>query len=334
MKLKKRLLSTLLVAMTFLTLCQSAFAAGSAGAAPPIAPVPVEQEFQSPYVVLRGTILKVTISGGVTQVRVRSLDNKNIVVLNITETTKIVDSVKRTAVAPKNLKTGTTVIAWHSPAMTRSNPPITNAEALIVNVPKQGASGQFIEVETVTKNKDGSISVLNAEQDLYFTIPKTAKIKLFNSNKTVSLSSIKPGSKLVVWYEVAALSYPAQAGSDQVIAFADEYDGYIFVKGTSISVNGSTVAPAAILKGSEVWLPAQAVAEKLGFTVSCGAGAKTLTIKKGGETVAVLTAGKDTFKLRGEQAYTSAPFVRGGRLYVQLALFSQLGDYKLAHPIR
>ena len=333
MKWKKKLLSMLLFAMAALSFCQSAFAAGSGGAAPLVAVASSEQVFQSPYVVLRGTILKVTISGGVTQVRVCSMDN-SIVVLNITGTTKIVDSVKRTAVAPKNLKTGTTVIAWHSPAMTRSNPPITNAEALIVNVPKKGASGQFIEVETVTKNKDGSISVLNAEQDLYFTIPKTAKIKLFNTNKTVSLSNIKPGSKLVAWYEMAALSYPAQAGSDQVIAFADEYDGYISVTGTSISVNGSVVSTAAIFKGSEVWLPAQAVAEKLGFSVSCGAGAKTLTLKKGGDTVAVLTAGKDTFKLRGEQAYTSAPFVRGGRLYVQFSLFSQLGDYKLVHPIR
>ena len=337
MSLKKRMGSLLLLVVLMSALIsQVAFAqvSGSITTLPGTETPAVEQEVNSPYAVLFGTIKRVTIEGNVVHVEVLSQHENKTIILNITDTTKIVDSVKRVAVAPKDLVVGSTVYAWHSTFMTKSFPPIANAEALIVNVPKEGAPGQFLEVEKVTKNKDGSITILNAEQDLYFTIPKNTKIALFNTDKTIRLSSIKPGTKLVVWYEVAALSYPAQAGGSEVIAFADEYDGYVSVINTNILVNGSSIRYPAVLENGTVWLPAQEVAKKLGFSTNYQAKSKTLTLKKSGKVVAVITAGKDAFVYQGEERGTTAPVIKDGRLYVEMPLFAELGNFKLANPIR
>ena len=338
MNLKKRLGSLLLLVALLSTLIgQVAFAqiSGSITTLPDATESPIlEQEFISPYMVLFGTIKKVTIQGDLVHVEVLSKYENKTIVLNITSTTKIVDSVKRVAVAPKDLVVGSMVYAWHSPFMTKSLPPIANAEALIVNVPKEGAPGQFFEVEKVTKNKDGSVTILNAEQDLYFTIPKNTKIALFNTNKTIRLSDIKPGTKLVVWYEIAALSYPAQAGSSEVIAFTDEYDGYVSVIGTNIRVNGANIRYKATIEDGAVWLPAQEVAKKLGFSTNYKSKAKTLTLKQSGKVVTAITAGKETFMLNNEEHYTTAPIVKNGRLYVEMSLFAELGNFKLAHPVR
>ncbi len=338
MNLKQRLGSLLLVALLLSVLIgQTAFAAiGSTITTLPgtVEEAPVMSEVKSPYITIWGTIKNVTITDGVIHVEVVKGDNQESIILNISDTTKIVDSVKRTAVEPKDLMIGSTVYAWHSPFTTRSLPAIANAEALVVNVPQDVPAGQFLEVEKVTKNKDGSVTLLNAEQDLYFTIPKNTKIALFNTNKTIKLSAIKPGTKLVVWYAVAALSYPAQAGSDQVIAFADEYDGYVSVIDTAIRVNGASIRYKALLENGMVWLPAQEVAKKLGFSTSYQAKAKTLTLKKSGKVVAVISEGKDTFTYQGEERYTTAPIVKNGRMYVELSLFGELGNFKLAHPVR
>ncbi len=336
MNLKQRLGSLLLVVLLLSVLVgQAAFAAiGNATTVLPDATeeTPVMGEVQSPYIIIRGTIKKVTITGDIIHVEVVKEDGNESIILNITDTTKIVDSVKRVAVAPKDLTVGSTMYAWHSPFTTRSYPAIANAEALIVNVPKEGPAGQFFEVEKVTMNRDGSITVLNAEQDLYFTIPKNTKIGLFNTKKTIRLSAIKPGTKLVVWYEVAALSYPAQAGGDQVIAFTDEYDGYVSVIGTAVRVNGASIRHKAIIENGTVFVPAQDVAKKLGF--SARTKEKTLTLKKSGKVVAVIYAGKDTFTYQGEEHYTTAPVFKNGRMYVELSLFGMLGNFKLAHPVR
>ena len=337
MSLKKRIGSLLLLVVLISALIsQVAFAqaSGSVTTLPGTETPAVEQEVNSPYAVLFGTIKRVTIEGNVVHVEVLSQHENKTIILNITDTTKIVDSVKRVAVAPKDLVVGSTVYAWHSTFMTKSYPPIANAEALIVNVPKDGAPGQFFEVEKVTKNKDGSITILNAEQDLYFTIPKNTKIALFNTDKTIRLSNIKPGTKLVVWYEVAALSYPAQAGGSEVIAFSDEYDGYVSVINKNIRVNGSSIRYPAVLENGTVWLPAQEVAKKLGFSTNYKAKSKALTLKKSGKVVAVITAGKDTFMYQGEERGITAPVIKDGRLYVEMPLFAQLGNFKLANPIR
>lgn len=334
----KRIASLLLlVALMSMFIGQTAFAlaSGSVTTQPSATETPVvEQEVVIPYMVLFGIIKRVTIEDGLVHVEVFSQQENKTIVLNVTSTTKIVDSIKRVAVAPKDLVVGSTVYAWHSPFMTKSLPPIANTEALIVNVPKEGAPGQFFEVEKVTKNRDGSVTILNAEQDLYFTIPKNTKVALFNTKKTIRLSDIKPGTKLVVWYEVAALSYPAQAGGSTVIAFANEYDGYISVIDTSIRVNGASIRHKAILDNGTVWLPAQEVAKKLGFSTNYKSKTKTLTLKQSGKAVTAITAGKETFMLKNEEHYTTAPIVKNGRLYVEMSLFSELGNFKLAHPVR
>ena len=334
----KRFGSLLLVALLLSVLIgQTAFAV--VGGTVTTLPTPVEEdtmmpEVKSPYVVIWGTIKKVTVTDGVIHVEVLKGENNESIILNISDSTKIVDSVKRTAVAPKDLIVGSTVYAWHSPFTTRSLPAIANAEALIVNVAQDVPAGQFFEVEKVTKNKDGSVTILNAEQDIYFTIPKNTKIPLFNTDKTIRLSAIKPGTKLVVWYTVMALSYPGQTGSDQLIAFADEYDGYVSVADTAIRVNGASVRYKALLENGMVLLPAQDVARKLGFSTNYQSKTKTLTLKKSGKVVAVIEAGKDTFTYQGEERYTTAPIVKNGRMYVELSLFGELGNFKLAHPMR
>lgn len=287
-------------------------------------------EVEPAYISTWGTITKVDVANK--QLTVNLGETKEDIVLNITSDTYIVDNLSRKAVALKDLKENDVVYVWHSPIMTMSLPPQTKAIALAVNVPADMASGRYFEVEKIEKTSNG-YRLLNQEQDLFVTVPANTKINVFNSNKKVDISRVKPGTKLMVWYEIAAASFPAQAGTAELIMFEYDYKGYVSVEGEKIVVNGGTLSRKAITKDGTVYVPMQDIAQKLSFTASYRSSTKTLTVRRGAERY-VFTAGNDYFVANKSDVATSAPFVENNRLYVEVSALNFLGNYKLAMPVR
>lgn len=253
--------------------------------------------------------------------------------LNIGEDTRIVDNNGGKALKIGDLREMETVYAWHSLASTMSIPPQTNAYVIVANIAMGQGAGQYYEVEKMEKTTDG-YRLLNQQQDLYFTIPANAKLKVYNSNRTARPSTIKPGTKLVVWYDVVAESFPAQAGGANVLVLPYDYDGYVSVEGEKIIVNGKKLSETAVVdEDGHTLLPLRAVARKLGMRATWDKTTGTLALRKG-DMRATFTAGRETFTAGGQEVAVAAPVVKEGALYVEMNAIRFLGAYKLATPMR
>jgi len=319
----KKIISFALAALTMLTMAAPALAKEK--------PAAMEQQVQSKYVAIIGTITEVNVKEK--QVTVEKSDGEGLIVLNTDKNTAIVDNATRKPVKVKDLKVGTAVYAWHSNAVTRSLPPQSYAYVLTVNVKEGAAPGQFFEVEQIMKNKDGSFTLLNERQDLYMTIPGKMSIKRFGANSSYNVSAIKPGTRLIAWYDTMTLSYPAQTYTETLVLLPDAYDGYVGIFGTAIKANKKDVKAPAIKEEGNVLVPADQVAKALGFSVKYNRVAQTLTLKKSKTTV-VFTLGQDTFTVNGSGIGTLTPAVVDGVIYVDLNAFAFMGNYKLANPVR
>lgn len=319
----KRFLTAILgVIMIFTMLAPSALAMNATEA------LPAQQEIVKNAVRIWGAIQDVDLENS--RVEVALGDSEGSVILNITENTYIVDDVSHQSVALADLQIGSILNAWHSPAMTRSLPPQTNAIALVVNIPMDKMPGQFFEIEKVERTKQG-YRFLNQEQDLFVTVPFGTKAQIFDTKKYVNVSTLKPGSKLIVWYQIVALSYPGQTGTSELIVFPFDYTGSVSIEHTSIKVNGAKLAKKAIIKDEISYIPLRDVARKLGFRASLDTRRNTLTLKKGTDCI-IVKAGKEVFTKNGEEIATKAPFAQNKVLYAPAELIDFLGNIKLAQP--
>ncbi len=331
----KRIVSAALCALTLAALvCPAALAENT-----PLlistnqeATLPDMQQIEAQFIQISGTITEVDAASG--QVTVEKADGTGLIVLNTDKNTYIVDNATKKPVSVKSLKAGSMVYAWHSRATTMSLPPQSYAYAITANVAKDTTPGQFYEIERVTKNSDGSYTLLNQQQDLLFTLPKGTTIPLFGSSKALSPSSLKPGMQLMLWYDIVLESFPGQASSSELIAFPYSYTGYISVDGADVMVNGALMKKAVYRdQAGNALIPLRSVAGKLGFSTRWDAGEKVLTLKKGDQS-AVISAGKNVFLANGNEVGTIAPVMHNGALYAPATIFAHIGDYKLAQPIR
>ena len=73
--------------------------------------------------------------------------------------------------------------------------------------------------------EDGSF--VNQAGDLILTLPNTAAVRLLTVRgwKTIQASQIRPGAKLVCWYQAVATSYPGQASSQMALVITNGESG-------------------------------------------------------------------------------------------------------------
>lgn len=139
------------------------------------------------------------------------------VIANISEDTAIIDALSGDALTLENLTVGQTVDVVISMAMTRSLPPQSSAFAVIANLPEDGLGiPTYIEVSEVSES-DGGVRVLNQNGDIFVTIGQDIEITDMQGNKVDDLAQIKAGSRLFAWFDVAAMSFPAQAGATKAV---------------------------------------------------------------------------------------------------------------------
>jgi hypothetical protein len=286
---------------------------------------------ENAYPRMTGTIKEIDIENS--RVLIVNSENEQEILLRITDTTYVVDNTTRKSVALKNLTVGSMVYAWHSPVMTTSMPGQTNAYALVVNVAENKIPGQFFEVEKIEKTKDG-YRLLNQAQDLFVNVPKNTKVAVFNSNKKVNVSTLKPGTKLLLWYEFVLESYPAQTSTKDLMMFPYDYAGYVQVENKVIKVNNSKLrAKAETDENGDALIPMQDVAKKLGFKATWNRSKQTLTLRKGSLT-ATFTAGAKTYQVGEQEVDATEMKIVNKKLYVPIAALHFLGNYKVATPIR
>ena len=223
-------------------------------------------------------------------------------IMNISSNTMWVDSGNRTASDPSTLEVGESVYVYHSPVSTRSMPPQSAAFAVVRNMPQDVGAAQYHEVEAVTQNEDGSVTVTTNNGGLWLTVSADASVTTYAGEKA-TLADIKVGDHVMAWYGIVLTSYPGQAGTDHVMilpAAAEESGTPAENTETadqtqegaqlSIVVEGDMVLPVTgKYENGVATVPVAAVAQALGYEV-------TYTPAQDGQEPLV-TVESDTFRV-------------------------------------
>ena len=143
-------------------------------------------------------------------------DQGTLIQFNVSDDTVLLDSETGNAIGLSDIKTGDEIMVDHSTIMTKSIPGQTEAYLIATNVSKGGAIS-LINATDVKENEDGSLTVTDKPAGIILTIAKDATVKPYRTKNIVKLSDIAIGTKLAAWYDVVALSYPAQASTNKVV---------------------------------------------------------------------------------------------------------------------
>lgn len=125
--------------------------------------------------------------------------NNDEIVLNISEDTIIIDAVSGLPVAMKDVDLNEGIYAYIGHAMTLSLPPMTNAKVIVANVPQDFKIPNYIKVESIKKNNDGSITVISDGGRLEATLDSNTNVFPYLTRNIVTLNDIQVGSNLVIW---------------------------------------------------------------------------------------------------------------------------------------
>ena len=137
-------------------------------------------------------------------------------VMNISPETVWIDSGNYSASDPSTLEVGESVYVYHSPVSTRSLPPQSAAYAVVRNFPQDVSAAKYLEVEAVTQNEDGSITITTDNGGLWLTVEQDASVTTY-AGEEASLDRVQVGDHVMAWYEIVLLSYPGQAGTDHLM---------------------------------------------------------------------------------------------------------------------
>lgn len=147
-------------------------------------------------------------------------DMYNQVILNVSEETKILDAVNAEEKTVADITAGEALYAYVSPMMTRSMPPMSNAEMIICDIPADFAAPEYAEIVSVTTEADGRISLLT-NRDMIYWVGEGADTEIldYETGEKVDVSSIKEGSRVLAWYQLVLESFPGQTTPNKIIVF-------------------------------------------------------------------------------------------------------------------
>lgn len=282
--------------------------------------------------------------------------------LNLHEGTLFVDNETGTMAQLADLKEGDTIFAYYSAVMTRSLPPQSACELILVNVGDK-TPASLHEVGTVTEEEDGRTAILNAAGDMIIRTDEKTSFLPYATRNIVTAEDLTPGTRFLAWYDIVALSYPGQAYTERVVVLPAEdakpaetedapADARVIPENSSsgessasrltIVANGKTLESAGTLyDGKSAIVPVRAVAEALGCTVSYEQkdGKEYVTVENDARTM-TLTVGEDLYisasNLEGMVGMTSptqlgaAPVITDGITYAPADLFKVLVGFDVA----
>ena len=269
------------------------------------------------------------------------------VVMLVNDDTCYVDGgAGRAADADDFLQEGQALYVYHSPVMTNSLPGQTVAYAFVGNMPMDMACPKYHEVEQVEKREDGTVVVTTDNGSLYLTIAADARISPYLTKNMPSMDDIQVGQYIMAWYDDVLESYPAQAGTNQVLLLPDkaaqqgepseqnEVRDQAFMK---ISIQRENSGLTYKMQDGVAMVPLRAVAEGLGLTAGYAVKDGKQDVTAESDTFAVhMTPGQRTIygvtKIEGAvgmtapQDYGAAPYIEGeGITWAPAELFQMLG---------
>lgn len=301
MKLKKLMAALLSAAMILSGGAVTAMAADTPSQTPAaqVTPAAPAETTAPQYVGANAVIEEVNLNDeGTSHVLVKTEgENGQQIQLNVDKSTVVLDTKTGLPAAQNQLKKGDKVFVYHNTAMTRSLPPQAYAQAILVNLDETHAPAHLLTAEQVTKNEDGSVTLLADNGSVLVKVTKDTPISPLYTKNIVRNTDITEGSRIFAWYDIVALSMPGQATATKVVVLpAEEKEQSGDAKTASLPANGTELTiisegDIAIGKGKVengvVMVPIRLVGEKLGFTVGWDGATETVTLANGTAKTAV-----------------------------------------------
>ena len=199
-------------------------------------------------------------------------------IMNISEQTVWIDSGNYSASDPSDLETGEWVYVYHSPVSTRSLPPQSAAYAVVRSIPQDAGAAQYQEVEAVTWNEDGGLTITTDNGGLLISLDENAEIHTYSGGEA-SLEDIRVGSHVMSWHQIVLTSYPGQTGTRHLMLLPDAQEETepaqpqteLPPDGTELSIvlEGDMVLPVTgKVENGTAMLPVAAAAQSLGYEVT------------------------------------------------------------------
>ncbi|MBY7024654.1 hypothetical protein HYI08_05430 [Clostridium botulinum] len=275
-----------------------------------------------------------------TRIHVTNSSNvDNDVVLNISDQTKIIYAVSGLPVSINDINTNDDIYAYTSPIMTMSLPPITNAELVIVNIPQDFKVPNYIEVQNIVKNDDGSVTVTSDDGLLQATLDKDTNMSPYLTRNIVTTDNIEVGSKLVLWTKydangVQTLQLPEKVNVEKCMIMPYEYSGVVQASAGKLNINGEDVSfeysEAPFMEGETLMLPLNLVSEKLGYEVKPFNKTTMLNITKEGSKTYTVAIDSEMLETEDTEHYLrNKTMVKNNNIFVSSELFNLAENAKV-----
>lgn len=295
------------------------------------------------------TVSKINMDGEtVSSILVKTTDEQDIQ-LNLSADTLIVNNEIGAAAALADIKEGDKIYAYYSKAMTRSLPPQSACELILVGV-GENTPASLHEVGTVSANDQGMTEVLTADGGMIIRMDDKTTYAPYKTKNIVTKADLTEGTRFLAWYDIVAMSYPGQAYTQKVVILpaaateetATETQATRETEQTApetteltIVAGGKTLEVKGEMKDSVAVVPVRAAAEALGCTVSYEQkngkeyvtvenDTRSMTLEIGTDNYVSTTKIEDAVGMTAPAQYGVAPYIVDGTTYAAADLFKAL----------
>ncbi|OUP57455.1 stalk domain-containing protein [Butyricicoccus pullicaecorum] len=295
------------------------------------------------------TVSKINMDGEtVSSILVKTTDEQDIQ-LNLGADTLIVNNETGAAAALSDIKEGDKIYAYYSKAMTRSLPPQSACELILVGV-GENTPASLHEVGTVSTNEEGMTEVLTADGSMIIRMDDKTTYAPYKTKNIVTKADLTEGTRFLAWYDIVAMSYPGQAYTQKVVILpaaateetATETQATRETEQTAAETNeltivagGKTLEVKGEMKDGVAVVPVRAAAEALGCKVSYEQkdgkeyvtvenDTRSMTLEIGTDNYVSTTKIEDAVGMTAPAQYGVAPYIVDGTTYAAADLFKAL----------
>ena len=295
------------------------------------------------------TVSKINMDGEtVSSILVKTTDEQDIQ-LNLGADTLIVNNETGAAAALYDIKEGDKIYAYYSKAMTRSLPPQSACELILVGV-GENTPASLHEVGTVITTEEGITEVLTADGSMIIRMDDKTTYAPYKTKNIVTKADLTEGTRFLAWYDIVAMSYPGQAYTQKVVILpaaateetaaetqATRETEQTAAETTELTIvaGGKTLEVKGEMKDGVAVVPVRAAAEALGCTVSYEQkdgkeyvtvenDTRSMTLEIGTDNYVSTTKIEDAVGMTAPAQYGVAPYIVDSTTYAAADLFKAL----------
>lgn len=148
------------------------------------------------------------------------------ILLNLSENTYILGATDFAEKALADLNVGDYLIAYVSPMMTRSIPPMSNAALIFCDIPQDTGAPEYAQITDVYADDEGNMQI-TTDRDLVLNVTEDTVVQLFGSDETLTTGGLQIGDSILIRYSFMTMSIPAQTNPEAIVLMPQNQDSMI-----------------------------------------------------------------------------------------------------------